>query len=108
MALFMVSLAGMPPTAGFIAKFWVLRAVVAAGGVWLAVVAVVATVVSFAYYLRVAAHLFMRSREGAEPVAVDPNAGWAVALCAIFTLMLGVWPALYGVRAVEAAARALF
>ncbi len=67
MLVFMVSLAGIPPTAGFIGKLYLFMAAVNAGLTWLAVVAVLLTAVSAYYYLRVVMVMYMR-----EP---DPSAG---------------------------------
>ncbi|MFQ5932410.1 MAG: NADH-quinone oxidoreductase subunit N [Nitrospiraceae bacterium] len=67
MLVFMVSLAGIPPTAGFIGKLYLFMAAVNAGLTWLAVIAVLLTAVSAYYYLRVVMVMYMR-----EP---DPSAG---------------------------------
>jgi len=90
MALFMLSLTGLPPTVGFIGKFFVFRAALDAGLVWLALVGVLTSLVSAYYYLRVVVMMYMRSG--------DPETrseGWlnlAVALTAIGTFLLGVLP----------------
>jgi len=90
MALFMLSLTGLPPTVGFIGKFFVFRAALDAGLIWLALVGVLTSLVSAYYYLRVVVMMYMRSG--------DPETrseGWlnlAVALTAIGTFVLGVLP----------------
>lgn len=63
MALFMFSLAGIPPTAGFFAKFYLFAAVVDAGLAWLAVIGALFSLVSAFYYLRVIVYLFMSEPE---------------------------------------------
>ena len=63
MMVFMVSLAGIPPTAGFIGKFYVFMAAVKAGLTWLAVVALIFAAVSAYYYLRVVMVMYMREPE---------------------------------------------
>src|SRR2546426_9901203 len=60
MLLFMISLTGIPPTGGFIAKFYVFMAAVSAGMTGLAVLAVVFAAVSAYYYLRVVVVMYMR------------------------------------------------
>src|SRR5574337_2031066 len=60
MLIFMVSLAGIPPTAGFIGKFYVFMSAVEAGMTWLAVIALIFAAVSAYYYLRVVMVMYMR------------------------------------------------
>jgi NADH-quinone oxidoreductase subunit N len=60
MLVFMVSLAGIPPTAGFIGKFYVFMAAVESGLAWLAVVALIFAAVSAYYYMRVVMVMYMR------------------------------------------------
>ncbi len=97
MALFMVSLTGIPPLVGFWGKFYLFTAIVDAGMTWLAIVAVVMSAVSAYYYLRVVWYLYFREApEGAEVVADDagPALGSAVAvtLAALGVLALGLYP----------------
>ena len=80
LTLFMVSLGGIPPTAGFMGKVLVFGAAVKAGLVWpLVVVGVLNSVVSVFYYLRITVALYMREPEG-EPVALSLNAPAVAAL----------------------------
>ncbi|MFQ5912588.1 MAG: NADH-quinone oxidoreductase subunit N [Nitrospinota bacterium] len=60
LALFMFSLAGLPPTAGFVGKFYVFSAAVQAGYTWLVILAVLNSVAAVYYYLEVVVHLYMR------------------------------------------------
>jgi NADH-quinone oxidoreductase subunit N len=95
LTLFLLSLAGIPPTAGFIAKVSVFSAAVQAGHWPLVLIAVLATVVSAFFYIRVIVLMYMQ--EGEEgPVVVDraPLARLAVTLPAITTLLFGVFPGL--------------
>ena len=94
MALFLFSLAGIPPTAGFIAKVRVFSAAIQAGHWELALVGVVASVVAAYFYLSVVTVMFMQEpNDDAEP---DPS--WlprlVVAVPALATLVLGVFPGL--------------
>ena len=66
MALFMVSLAGVPPTVGFVGKFYLFGAVIDAGHAWLAIVGLLTSVVSAYYYLRVVYVMYMQG-PSAEP-----------------------------------------
>ena len=67
MLLFLLSLTGIPPTAGFAAKFVVILSVVRAGHVWLAVLAVVCSVVAAFVYLRVAVLMYMKEPQEPAP-----------------------------------------
>ncbi len=97
MAIFMISLAGLPPTAGFFGKFYVFQAAIQADLLWLAIVGVVTSVVSVYYYLRVVYTMVMR------PAATDRTAfhsrlAWVgLTIMAIGILLLGLYPTLaYG------------
>lgn len=71
MLVFMVSLAGIPPTAGFIGKFYVFMAAVQAGLSWLAVLALIFAAISAYYYLRIVMVMYMR--EPGEVTASSPR-----------------------------------
>lgn len=90
MALFMLSLTGLPPTVGFVAKFYVFRAALDAGFVWLALVGVLTSLVSAYYYLRVVIIMYMREGEGLA--LARPSLNFAVGLTALATFLLGVLP----------------
>ncbi|CUQ66342.1 NADH-quinone oxidoreductase subunit N [Candidatus Nitrospira inopinata] len=96
MLVFMVSLAGIPPTAGFIGKFYVFMSAVEAGLAWLAVVALVFAVVSAYYYLRVVMVMYMRDPDAstaASPRLVLSPAISIVLACAIAgVVILGLYP----------------
>ena len=93
MMLLMLSLAGLPPTAGFYAKLAVLSAAVNAGQVWLAVAAVVLSVVGAFYYLRVVKLMYFDEPKDAGPV-VAAGAGARVLMSAngLALLVFGILP----------------
>ncbi len=93
MAVFMFSLTGIPPTAGFVGKFSIFSGAVDAGFTWLAVLMVVASVISAYYYLKVVVAMYMWSAEG-EPVRVrvGPMAGFALLAAIVGIVALGVLP----------------
>jgi NADH-quinone oxidoreductase subunit N len=93
MAIFMLSLAGFPPLVGFFGKFTLFSSAVAHGWTWLAVVAVLASVVSVAYYLRVVLHVYTPAR-GRREEAESRLSLSTVAITAVLTIALGVYPAL--------------
>ena len=93
MVLFMVSLAGIPGTGGFIAKFNLFAAAVQAGQVPLVILAVLASLVSVFYYLRLPVVMFMRE-PGDEPYRMTTSSGegFALLVCAAAVLILGFFP----------------
>lgn len=98
LAIFMLSLAGIPPTVGFMGKLFVFEAAVASGYVGLTIVAVVSSAISLYYYLRVVAVLYAPSPEPAAKAEVpEPWGTTAVAFAGALTILLGVFPGiLYG------------
>ena len=90
MAIFMLSLTGLPPTVGFVAKFYVFRATLDAGYLWLALVGVFTSLVSAYYYLRIVINMYMREGEG---LALSrPVLNLAVGATAIATFIFGILP----------------
>jgi NADH-quinone oxidoreductase subunit N len=94
LALFLLSLAGIPPTAGFIAKVLVFEAAVRAGLEGLVVVAVLASVVAAFFYIRLIVLAYMEDPEEAERVPAEPAPGVALGVAAALTLVLGILPGL--------------
>jgi NADH-quinone oxidoreductase subunit N len=92
MFLFLLSLTGIPPTAGFAAKFAVILSVVGAGHVGLAVLAVVCSVISAFFYLRVAVYMYMTEPQGAPPGRFPATVSAAILLAALVTIFGGVFP----------------
>jgi NADH-quinone oxidoreductase subunit N len=93
LTVFLLALIGMPPTAGFVGKFYLFSAAIQRGLVWLAVIAVLNSVVAAYYYLRLIVYMYMREPEGAPTTAlVTPAAAVALAVSAWVTLQLGLWP----------------
>ena len=92
MTLFMISMAGFPPTAGFIAKYGLFSAAVAKGYIWLVVVAVINTLVSVYYYIRLIVNMYMEE-EGKvlNPVSAMP-ARMLIGILAIFVIIFGIAP----------------
>ncbi len=105
LSLFLVSLAGLPPTGGFVGKFYILRASVEAGYVKLAVILAVTTLVSYWYYLRVIVTMYMKPEtEPLGRVVWSGTLRTALAVCAAITIFLGLfpsWPLLKARQSVE-------
>ncbi|MGH9444098.1 MAG: NADH-quinone oxidoreductase subunit N [Thermoanaerobaculia bacterium] len=93
LAVCMISLGGIPATAGFIAKFFVFKAAIEGNLLWLALVGVVNSLVSLGYYLRVVYVLYMRDLiEGEAPPPLAPESRLAILLCGMGTLAVGIFP----------------
>ncbi|GBC84689.1 NADH-quinone oxidoreductase subunit N [bacterium HR11] len=101
LTVFLLALAGIPPTAGFVAKLWVFRAAFQAGWPSLVIVGVVTSLIAAYYYFRVVWTMFepptadvRRAWKQAPTEPAVPVAGFAlaVALCLFFTLQMGVLP----------------
>ncbi len=95
MTVFLISLAGVPPMAGFWAKFFVFKAAIEAGGIgpWLAAVMVVNSVVGLYYYLAVAKQMiFFEAPEGTERVASPLLVSAMIALGTAAVVAIGVFP----------------
>ena len=92
MFLFLLSLTGIPPTAGFAAKFAVILSVVRAGHIGLAVLAVMCSVVSAYFYLRVAVFMYMTEPQGVAPGRIPATVSAALAVAAFVTIVGGIFP----------------
>ncbi len=93
MSIFLFSMAGVPPTAGFAAKYLLLSSAVQSGEIWLTVIAVLCSAISVYYYLRVL--VFMYMREPAAEAGTIPRS-WmtagAILAMVLLTLQIGVFP----------------
>jgi NADH-quinone oxidoreductase subunit N len=109
MTVFLLSLAGFPFTAGFIGKVFLLRAAVERGLVPLAVVLVMASLVSYWYYLRVAWYMWFRDPDPAATAGpeVAPGMKLALAAAAVIVVLLGVAPGMLLELAEQSAATLL-
>jgi NADH-quinone oxidoreductase subunit N len=96
MLIFMLALAGIPPTAGFMGKLYLFAAAVEGGYVILAVIAVIMSAVSLFYYFRIVVQMYLQDGgEGdAEPAELlrDRWTEAMIAVCIVATMVVGVWP----------------
>jgi NADH-quinone oxidoreductase subunit N len=93
LTLFVVAQAGLPATGGFIAKFTMFSAAVQSGFVWLSIIAVLGSAVSFYYYLRLPVLMYMREPEGEAPrLDTSTGEGLVLLICAIAIILLGIFP----------------
>jgi NADH-quinone oxidoreductase subunit N len=104
MTLFMFSLAGFPPTVGFIGKFILFSSAVANGYTWLAIVAVLASVVSVYYYFRVVVHIWTHPAVEGVEFRVPAGALLTIGVSGVMALLLGILPSvLFGLAQLGAA-----
>jgi NADH-quinone oxidoreductase subunit N len=94
-SFFLLSLAGVPPTAGFFAKFYVFGAAIEAELYVLAVIGLLNSVIGAYYYLRVLVYMYMREPAPGAPIATPMKSGYvttALVLAALVVLGIGLWP----------------
>lgn len=93
MALFMFSLTGIPPFAGFVGKYYVFMAAVRADMVWLAVIGVVTSAVGAYYYLGIVVQMYFREGEDVRQPLPAASIMVALAVSAVLIILIGVFPA---------------
>ena len=92
--IFLLSLAGIPLTAGFLAKFYMINAVINSGGfLWLVILAVLMAAISVYYYFRVIQAMYFKDGE-AQAIEVSTSFKWVISLVAALVILLGVFPQL--------------
>ena len=94
LALALLSLAGIPPLAGFAGKVFLLMAAIAGGFAWLAVVAALNMALALYYYAAIVAEMYFREPEQTEAVAPGAGYAWAIGLCTAGTIAFGTIPSL--------------
>jgi len=94
LTLFLLSLIGIPPLAGFVGKFYVFGSAVRAGYLWLTVIAVLNSAAAAYYYLRVVVYMYMREPDAAEAASAQPSlaGGLALVIALVGVVLLGLRP----------------
>jgi len=93
LTVFLLSLGGFPPTAGFIGKWYIFAAAMQQGQYALAIIGVLTSVISVYYYLRIIVMMYMSESAHTEPVAkLSPTATAALAMTVAAVFYLGVYP----------------
>jgi NADH-quinone oxidoreductase subunit N len=93
MLLFMVALTGIPPTGGFVGKFYLFAAALQAGWGWVAVIGVLTSAISLYYYFRIVLYMYLKDSDQTTPVPLQaPALVGVIAFCALATLALGIYP----------------
>ncbi len=92
MLVFLLSLAGIPPTAGFIGKYYLFAAAIQTGHNFLAVVAVLNAAVSVYFYFRIVVSMFMRDATERTGLTFAPGLNMALGVAILFTMLIGIYP----------------
>ncbi len=92
MLIFLLSLAGIPPTAGFIGKYYIFAGLIETKHTALAVIAVLNAAVSVFYYLRIVAAMFMKESADKTRLSLSPGILVAMSVALVFTLWIGFYP----------------
>jgi len=92
MAVFMLSLTGIPLTSGFIGKWFVFKATMDSGLIWLAVIGVLSSVVSAYYYVRIIINMYLRDGEGDPAEGATQLVTWGVYVAFAGTIIMGIFP----------------
>jgi NADH-quinone oxidoreductase subunit N len=95
MAVFMLSLVGIPPLAGFLGKYYLFSAAIEQGFIWLVVVAVLASVISLYYYLGVVRQMYFQNSKEEDPIKTGAMLKVALIICVIGVLLFGIYPNIF-------------
>ncbi len=92
MTVCLLSLAGIPPMAGFAGKFYLFSGAVQAGYLWLALIGLIMSMVSVYYYLNVARIMYIGKNKNSEPMLIPAATRLALLICLVGTLFIGIYP----------------
>jgi len=92
LSVFLLSLGGFPPTAGFVGKYYLFTGALAAGETWLVLIAVLTSGVSVYYYFRLVLLMYMEEGSELSPFRASNFAYAAIAICLILTVYYGILP----------------
>lgn len=100
MLVFLLSLAGIPPLAGFWGKYFIFLSLIQTGHYALAVIAVAYAVIGLYYYMRIGNAMFMRQAVDEEPVRLSPGMSFVLGVTGVATIGIGIFPNIF-IRAVN-------
>ena len=92
MLVFMLSLGGIPPTAGFMGKIWIFGAAIDQGFIALAVIGVVNSAISLFYYIRVVVFMWIKDEVTGSEIAIEPAMATALGITLVGSILFGVYP----------------
>ncbi|MFA5833395.1 MAG: NADH-quinone oxidoreductase subunit N [Bacteroidota bacterium] len=94
LAMFMFSLTGLPPFAGFVGKYYLFASAVQSNLTWLAILGVITSLFSTYYYLRIVVYMYFREATNTEEIVLPKLTFATVIICGIGILLFGIFPAL--------------
>ena len=92
MLIFMLSLGGIPPTAGFMGKFWIFSAAIESGHIWLAIIGVVNSAISLFYYFRIVVFMWIKEEVVGSDFRLGPAMATALVVTVVGSLLFGIYP----------------
>jgi len=92
MLIFMFSLTGIPPTAGFVGKFYIFKSAVQAGLLWLAIAGVIFSAISAFFYLRIIMIMYMNEPKERIELSTSPSLALALAISVTAVIVIGIYP----------------
>ena len=92
LSIALFSLAGIPPLAGFFAKYYIFIAAVKSGFTWLAIIGVISSVISVYFYLRIVVVMYFRESDEVPEISISKTGMFAVILSTLIIILLGVLP----------------
>jgi len=95
MLVFMFSLTGIPPTAGFMGKFYVFMSAIHTGYTWLVIIAVIFSAISAYFYLRIVMYMYMKEPKETVQLTTSPAIGLALAITVTAVLVIGILPSIF-------------
>jgi NADH-quinone oxidoreductase subunit N len=85
-------LTGIPPTAGFMGKFYIFMSAINAGYTWLVIIAVIFSAISAYFYLRIVMNMYMKEPKETVQLSTSPGLGLALLITVVAVLLIGVLP----------------
>ena len=99
MTIFLFSLAGIPPLAGFASKFFLFWAPIQAATdtgqdwlIWLSVAGIINSAISLFYYVRIVKYMYVEKGESEDKLVISKTMMAAVAICLVLTVVIGIYP----------------
>jgi len=92
MLVFMLSLGGIPPTAGFMGKVWIFGAAIDQEFYWLAVIGVVNSAISLFYYIRVVVFMWIKDEQMGSEIRIGPAMATALGITLVGSILFGIYP----------------
>ncbi|MBD3232722.1 MAG: NADH-quinone oxidoreductase subunit N, partial [candidate division Zixibacteria bacterium] len=92
MVVFLLSLVGIPATAGFMGKFYLFAAAIEKGYYWIVILGVLTSVISLWYYMTIAYQMYFKTGEDQSKISLNPTLAIAIAIALAGTIFIGIYP----------------